>query len=373
MKVTVTKNLNVRVGSPSLNAPTYQYLAPGSELEVDGTLYNGDPYDGIDTWYKDKAGNYYWSGGVSLENKAVFNLSTLNTDIDDKGLQWWHKDYGIPKIWKNWSLGYGANVVVLDSGYDKNHPLSRKDINGWNFVDNSNDFHDYNGHGTSVVSVINNNNEQLYGIAPECSVFVSKIIKRDVNQNDLIKALNNCIGSNVDIISISYSFKESDKNLMKMNDFLKAIESNSDKIIVCSVGNNSDKTKIENNYPAKFSSTIGVGSINKSRKIAKQSSRTNAVNIVAPGETLNLIDIDSSGLSSFQGTSYSTPFVTGVIALMVSYAKKVKPTLPVSNWGIGQILLETAYFDNSMDQELFGRGIIDPIKAFSKLEKIIKS
>ncbi|MCH7525013.1 MAG: S8 family serine peptidase, partial [Bacteroidetes bacterium] len=365
------KYLNVRVGKPSVNAPCYQYLAPGSELEVDGKLYDGDVYDGVATWYKDEAGNYYWSGGVELENNPVFNLSKMNAKIDDNGLQWWHKDYGIEKIWAKWSMGHGANIVVLDSGYDRNHPLSRKDVNGWNYVDDSNDFNDFNGHGTSVISAINSNQNQLYGVAPECSVYASKIIKRDENQDALIKALDKCVGSNIDIISISYSYLETDKNLM--NRFLNAIEANSDKIIICSIGNDSKRVKIENKYPAMFLSTIGVGSINKNKEIAKQSSRTTSVNLVAPGEKLNLIKVGSSGLSSFQGTSYSTPFVTGVTALMVSYAKKSKPNVPISKWNIGRILIDTTDSKPSMDSELFGKGIINPLKAFKQLEKIIKS
>ncbi|SHK70613.1 hypothetical protein SAMN04488028_107198 [Reichenbachiella agariperforans] len=71
MKVTVTKYLNVRVGKPSVNAPCYQYLAPGSEIEVGEKLYLGDSYDGMDTWYRDEADNYYWSGGFLLPNATI--------------------------------------------------------------------------------------------------------------------------------------------------------------------------------------------------------------------------------------------------------------------------------------------------------------
>ena len=72
MKVTVKVFLNVRVGKPSVNAPCYQYLAPGTELEVDGNLYPGDKFEGIDTWLKDEAGNYYWSGGVNYNPIQTF-------------------------------------------------------------------------------------------------------------------------------------------------------------------------------------------------------------------------------------------------------------------------------------------------------------
>ena len=58
MKVTVTKYLNVRVGKASVNAPSYQYLAPGTILEVEDKTYKGDKYEDKDDWLKDAAGNY---------------------------------------------------------------------------------------------------------------------------------------------------------------------------------------------------------------------------------------------------------------------------------------------------------------------------
>src|ERR1700744_5797251 len=86
MKVTVTKYLNVRVGSPSLNAPCYQYIAPGSEIEVDGQLYTGDAYDGISTWLKDAGGNYYWSGGVDYKSAQSQGPTTNFQQFLDQSL-----------------------------------------------------------------------------------------------------------------------------------------------------------------------------------------------------------------------------------------------------------------------------------------------
>src|ERR1700744_3156237 len=66
MQVTVKDNeLNVRVGKPSLNAPCNTFLTPGTVIDVDGQLYTGDFYNGINTWLKDSNNNYYWSGGVN--------------------------------------------------------------------------------------------------------------------------------------------------------------------------------------------------------------------------------------------------------------------------------------------------------------------
>ena len=88
MKVTVTKYLNVRVGKPSVNAPCYQYLAPGSILDVDGNIYKGDVFDGINTWLKDDSGNYYWVGGLDKDNFK----NQLLTKITDK---WWLQNFNI--------------------------------------------------------------------------------------------------------------------------------------------------------------------------------------------------------------------------------------------------------------------------------------
>ena len=119
MKVTVKDYLNVRVGKPSLNAPNFQYLAPGSILEVDGTLYPGDKFEGIDTWYKDEAGNYYWSGGVEkkVEDKKTTesNLVAQIEKIDYREL------IKLKNPLAN-GFGEGVKVAVLDSGIYSNHP-----------------------------------------------------------------------------------------------------------------------------------------------------------------------------------------------------------------------------------------------------------
>src|SRR6186713_2671560 len=103
MKVTVKDNfLNVRIGRPSVNAECHQFLAPGSVIDVDGKLYPGDRFHGIDTWYKDAAGNYYWSGGVG-SGDVKFNYNTL---------------LGLPDPICA-TKGDGVVVAIIDSGcYD---------------------------------------------------------------------------------------------------------------------------------------------------------------------------------------------------------------------------------------------------------------
>jgi len=371
MKVTVTKFLNVRVGKPSVNAPNYQYLAPGSILEIDGKIYEGDTYNDNNKWYRDEANNYYWSGGVLQEDKAENSDNQLEIKINPNKLQWWHRDYGIDKIWNTYSLGSGVKIAVLDTGYDKKHPYSRKDIDGWNPIDKNSDFHDYNGHGTSVISLINNQHKEILGVAPESSVYSYKVEKRDPDIDAFIDALNRCAQSDVDIISISYRFSNKDKATIER--MLKSIQLNSDKIIVCAVGNAPDNGTLAENYPAMFPSTLAIGSINEQRAISKYSSRSKCIDITAPGDSLKLVDVYSQKLDSFKGTSYAAPYVSAVIALMISYVRKIKPQISIKTLDIKQILLDTADHTNSMDSELYGKGIINPLKAFQKLHQKINS
>jgi hypothetical protein len=74
MKVTVKDFLNVRVGKPSVNAPTFQFLAPGSILDVEEKFFDGDKLEGNSLWVKDEADNYYWSGGIQRDHITSFVL-----------------------------------------------------------------------------------------------------------------------------------------------------------------------------------------------------------------------------------------------------------------------------------------------------------
>lgn len=160
MKVTVKTFLNVRVGKPSVNAPCYQYLAPGTELEVDGNLYPGDRVEGIDTWLKDEAGNYYWSGGVNYapiqtftpesrqaEKIILSELIGLKTPLQGKG--------------------DGITIGIFDSGIDLRHSsLKAACISIDDFLTHPDPLIKCD-HGTRVAGIIAANSDYLEGLAPE--------------------------------------------------------------------------------------------------------------------------------------------------------------------------------------------------------------
>lgn len=148
MKVTVIKYLNVRVGKPSVNAPCYQYLAPGSEIEVDGKLYPGDKYDNIDTWLRDAAENYYWSGGIKMPDQEEDELS--NTELGRL------KDYLVNFP----GDGNGKSIAVLDSGANDQHPKLNGLVTRDSYLEDKN-MDDLHAHGHKVAGIISSNDAAL--------------------------------------------------------------------------------------------------------------------------------------------------------------------------------------------------------------------
>lgn len=221
MKVIVKKFMDVRVEEPRLSAPSYQRLAPESELEVDGTLYKGDAIEGNDNWYKDGADNYYWSGGVEKAVQATDSQRKSVTDGDishfnsiaqfpPQLIDWNSRIAKLPQSIKD-NLGNGIKVAVLDTGIEKKH----LDIYG-NVVD-SVDFtnanvHDLDiqGHGTEMASIIAANpffaDKGIRGVAPEAKIYSAKVMYDENDPQDFLNvgnALDYAYNNSVDIINLS--------------------------------------------------------------------------------------------------------------------------------------------------------------------------
>ena len=364
MKVRVIEYLNVRIGKPSVNAPTYQYIAPGSELEVEETFYNGDSFEGNNKWLKDGANNYYWAGGLSLDSPSIGEL-TNKKSFD------WFKQLNIEKIWSAYNeMGENVTVAVLDTGFS----LENKDLFSAvvktnvfiNYVNapKCNNISDKNGHGTRCASIIGARNDGDYsiGIAPKCKLIIGKIsCNREIRESDsIINGIQWAIENGADIISISYGINFSTVELKKIfEDRLIKIVEGKRILIFASAGNNSDKNPaFGENYPASFASCISIGSTDDD-KFSPLTLQSAATIIHAPG-----VNIESYGLEPIPtpetGTSFSTPIVAGIVALVVSYYKKKNN----GNWSPNEIM-KIIYSTSPL---LIGnKKKIDPLAIFKKL------
>ncbi len=222
MKVIVKNNfLNVRVGKPSVNAPCYQYLAPGSELEVDGVLYEGDSYEGTTKWLKDEAGNYYWAGGV-INNNSISKPEIIKDEANFDLIKKIVLKGGIPK-----GDGKNITIAILDSGIDISHPsLTNSIIESVDFLSSDKGQKITNNHGSLVAGLIVCNDSILKGLAPESKIRNYRVIDNNgyVDSKALFDSLAYIVNNNIHVDIINLSLDVGD-------DVIEIIQDNVNKLI----------------------------------------------------------------------------------------------------------------------------------------------
>jgi subtilisin family serine protease len=337
MKVKVTKYLNVRVGKPSVNAPCYQYLAPGSELEVDEEFYPGDEYLGNSKWLRDNTGNYYWSGGVDKEPLEIMKKMT-------NSFPEWMLNLNIPEIWK-YATGKGVGIAVVDTGIDiKNDqlPFNKK---RYYVFDKNISLHDNRGHGTHCAGLIGarNTNGNFVGVAPNCNLFVCKISESNrLNSEELIRyanAINWCAEqTDIHVISISYGSMVHDNTILPVLQEAVNKAVSKGKILVCAMGNASRFNDSTQMYPVSLENTIGIGSVPVSKELYPY--LTNNLTTMIEG-----VNIPSYGINgeivNMTGTSQSNAIAAGIAALIIQKRNMAYDLVNIKN-----VLLGVSKFQN---------------------------
>ncbi|HPI39238.1 MAG TPA: S8 family serine peptidase [Pseudobdellovibrionaceae bacterium] len=183
------------------------------------------------------------------------------------------------------------------------------------------------------------------------------LIKKEVNESDfkelppylsniLIRGLLYAIKSGAEVISLSMGWSwEQDSSTMRS---LIAEAQKRGIIFIAASGNDATKTLI---YPCAYSGVICVGSHNPDGSISHFSNHSSGVDLLAPGlNILSTFPMDlkaksfrgDSGYEYLSGSSQSTPFVTGVVAEMLSYG------IPKSEI-YSRLVLGSRNIKNSMD------------------------
>jgi subtilisin family serine protease len=318
-KVTVTTNLNQRIGEPSLNAPCYAYLAKGSIIEVDGHLYEGDTYKDIDKWYKDEAGNYYWSGGIydaflENQNDQSFRVSLSRNDknVFDLFLEIQKTTLNLPN-----GTGTGTTVAILDSGINTNFPSLKDSINEKrikNYLSSSG----FYSHATKVAGLLVANNDKLLGICPEATLWDLRVANKygNVAKHAVVNALDDIYHWNFsksegfcDIINMSLDIDHDYPNLQDKIDNLILQGS----IIIVSGTTGSYTTSISN-----LKGVIPIGALVKSdlENISNEIANSSLKSIFLNKNILSTSNYPDHEL--FGDSSAYTAIVSGLVARFLS-------------------------------------------------------
>ena len=310
----------------------------------------------------------------------------------------------------NGGTGNGVLIAVVDTGVLSDHVdlVGQIDGKSIDIVNPGLPLTDADGHGTSVTGVIAGvkNDSGIHGIAFNSKILAIRAVERspgnpvvddcgNVNgctftQFSLAAAVNYAVDNNARIINLSLSGGKtisSDLNTA----LTRAVQAGV--VIVASAGNEyqlidhdsnpatpdiPDPNGLTPDAPANFAGTaaalgraLAVGATDQNNLIASFSNRAGSGNVrnfylVAPGVDIITPGLDTSDPASRDtffratGTSFSSPYVAGAIALLIDQFPNLQPQQAVA------LLVDTATdLGFSGVDDTYGAGIVNLARAFS--------
>ena len=284
--------------------------------------------------YLDSYYEYQWG----IRNTGQNVLGDGIEGIDAKISQAWQMTKGSPEIVvgvldsgidvSNSNLVgnvYCNNKEIPNNGIDDDQNGYIDDYQGWDFCNGDASVYDSMSedcHGTYIAGIIaaNDNGKGIVGVAPNVKVMPLKFMdsQRGGDTSKAIEAILYAKKMGVRVINCSWSGEE-------CNPALKDVMEKSGIVFICSAGNKGINIDINPVYPACFESDniITVGSINNRGEISKFSNIGKNVDVLAPGEAIVSILPEENYIFS-NGTSASAAFVTGELALAMSYCDRLQ-------------------------------------------------
>jgi thermitase len=240
------------------------------------------------------------------------------------GGQWHLSKIAAPAAW---DVTTGSNTViiaVLDTGIQMNHPdLQGRILPGWDYVNNDSDPSDDHGHGTAVAgaaAAIGNNSIGVTGVAVNAKILPFKVL--NASNYGYYSAWSSAIMKAADqgarVISLSLGGTTSSSTLQSAVTYAWGKGS----IVVVAAGNSGSSAPT---YPAACTNALAVSATNSSDARTSWSNYGSYVRISAPGEGILTTHL-GGGYASWSGTSFSTPVVSGVAALIAAHRPELSNT-----------------------------------------------
>lgn len=263
--------------------------------------------------------------GFMLPPYRIKRVVLAASEIIDWGLDM----LSIPLLWKQ-TKGKGIKVAVLDTGIDYKHPdLSSAILNLKDFTNSGTGPWDVDGHGTHVAGTIaaRKDGRGVVGVAPEAKLLIGKVLGDNGygSFKDTAAGIKWAIDQKADIISMSLGSAWYDQSV---HEAIKAAVG-SGIFVICAAGNSGDNLDTVE-YPGKHPETVAVGAVDRSLEVTEYSSRGDQVDIAAPGDEI-LSTYPPQKYAVLSGTSMATPFVSGVVALMLAKHRQYGGDTPVEN------------------------------------------
>lgn len=242
--------------------------------------------------------------------EALFSASQLSETVD-----WGLVINGIPDLWRA-TEGEGVKVAVLDTGCQLDHPDLQSNLAGaQDFTRSRYGAGDAQGHGTHCCGVVAaiRNGAGVVGVAPKAKLLVGKVLGDNGmgDSRDIGKGIEWAVANGANVISMSLGGPEKDPWTAAA---IKAANA-AGVFIIAAAGNDGRSDSV--NWPGRAVETIAVGAVDRNGRVTSFSSRGAQVDIAAPGQDVTSC-YPTSRYAKLSGTSMATPFVAGVVALMLA-------------------------------------------------------
>lgn len=285
-------------------------------------------------------------------------IGTANDPYFTSGNQWYLSKLEVPKAWDS-SIGASNGIVaIIDTGVLSSHPdLAGKVLQGYDFVNYDTNATDDNGHGTAAAglsSAASNNGIGMASIAWASPILPVKVLGAD--GSGTYSAIANGITWAADqgsrVINLSLGGTSSSRTLQDAVNYAWTRKS----VIIAAAGNNGNDVIF---YPAACQNVIAVSATTSTDTRPSWSNYGTYVDVSAPGA--NILSLyGSNSYANWNGTSFSSPITSGVVALMAA----ANPAL--SNASLVDLLLRNSDDIGAAGYDIyFGHGRVNANRAVS--------
>jgi subtilisin family serine protease len=311
----------------------------------------------------------------SAWNQVQDNAEPVVVAVIDTGLDWHHKDISPENIWRNTDEVPGNGIDDDSNGYVD-------DVIGWNFLGRNNMPWDFDGHGTVVAGIIaatQDNDIGIAGINPHAKIMVLKGVNNfgTTRASYLAEAIKYAADNGAQLINLSVGGVK----LTQIEQAAIDYAHNKGLLVIAASGN--EGIEFDDYAPSGAEHVLTVGATHTDDRTAGFSNYGEKVDLVAPGvdilslrarftdtnfrpETADEYTIgdryvgDDNRYLHVNGTSFSTPIVTGVASLIMSK----HPQLSAAD--VERLLYETAEDIEFPGKDKYaGHGMVDAKAALS--------
>jgi subtilisin family serine protease len=244
--------------------------------------------------------------------------------------------------------GQSIRVAIIDSGFYPHHSFISNVVSFESVIPYEHAQHDPTSHGTHVTGIV-------HQVAPHAQLICIKALPSNQSEGHpkwIAAGIKRAMELNADIIQLSMGGSNDDTLYKVVHEALAA-----GVFIVCAASNNGQRFRSNIAYPAAYGSVLCVGSHDDNGQTSAFSPTGREIDLLAPGE--NIESAFLLGITGrFYGTSQASPFVAGLMALLLSFDRPNSNR--IKNMSHMKTVLKAMTTKPGEHSNSQGHGVLDP-------------